>query len=752
MSLITQGGHYEWTVVNGANTYGKANISSGTLSDGVYEKIGIGNVVARQLDIKLWNVTADTSSPLVLTVDAYNIDGTHTTKNKGTYYIDTAATSPYSEYTEITAYDAMLKTEVPFMKGGTFVTTTDKAVVEEIATAIGVNIESNTAAILASPKTINEVPSIGDNGTTMREMLSVVATMRGGNFIINDDGELELVSLLGKYDVARVVTLDSNGDFELIPYSLLESADEVISLDANGDFQAVAFSTVTDSTELWFVDGDGNDYSDTWANIQVLAPIPYPALTVGNEVAKFDVSPTETITRVELWAGSSTSYRSPEGLTEAEWDALGGIILSANMPLMASQSLADALYTLYNGYTYVPYTADKAYFDPAVPLGTSLEIKNDTVLLTSRSLKIGNLGFSNLSAGATAAVVSYYPKMTPVERSLERDITENRTAIEVQEGQINSIVQTFNEELGVNITELTAHNPTDIYNASTNPNGYWRESVVNRSVQDPEWVTQLSDGWYHIEGSKSNSVSPFIRFEPKAIPSLDAETLTLLMEIRNASYTGTGNIKFQNAPTTSGIVKQYLASGQISKPTDGKYYITLTKSASADEKTVLFSYGTNNITVNGTGLSLDIRLSLYVGAYDGNYVPWSGNSYNSRVQQTADGILISLASKITEAEAQQLVDAYGEVVEQYLRFAAGVLELGETNSQFKALLSNTKLAFTGADGREVAWISNSQLFISEAVLNGALTIRANAYATTSWRQYVRESDNIFCIKVVKPNA
>ena len=456
MSLITQGGHYEWTVVNGANTYGKANISSGTLSDGVYEKIGIGNVVARQLDIRLWSVTVDTSSPLVLTVDAYNIDGTHTTKNKGTYYIDTAATSPYSEYTDITAYDALLKTEVPFMKGGTFVTTTDKAVVEEIATAIGVNIEPNTAAILASPKTINEVPSIGDNGTTMREMLSVVATMRGGNFIINDDGELELVSLLGKYDVARVVTLDSNGDFELIPYSLLESADEVISLDANGDFQAVAFSAVTDSTELWFVDGDGNDYSDTWENIQALAPIPYPALTVGNEVAKFDVSPTETVTRVELWAGSSASYRSPEGLTEAAWEALGGIILSANMPIMASQSLADALYTLYNGYTYVPYTADKAYFDPSVPLGTSLEIKNDTVLLTDRSLKIGSLGFSNLSAGATAAVVSYYPKMTPTERSLERDIESNRAAITVNEDAITAEAtraQGAEEELSSTLTQ-----------------------------------------------------------------------------------------------------------------------------------------------------------------------------------------------------------------------------------------------------------------------------------------------------------
>ena len=754
MSLITQGGHYEWNVVNGANTYGNTNLCSGTLSDGIYEKIGVGNVVSRKLDLKLWNVTMDTSSPLVLSVAAVNADGTYTTINKGTYYIDTVATSPYSEYTEVVAYDAILKSEVPFMKGGTYVTTTDQAVVQEIATAIGVSIEVNTASILASPITINEMPSIGDNGTTMREMLSVVATMRGGNFIINDAGELELVSLLGKYDVARIVTIDSNGDFELVPFGLLEASDEVVSLDANGDFQVIAFSSVADATELWFVDGDGNDYSDTWANIQTLSPIPYPAVTIGDEVAKFDVSPTETVTRVEVWGNSNTSYRSPSGLTEAQWEALGGIILSANMTIMASQSVADYLYGIYNGYTYVPYKADKAYFDPGLALGYQLEIKNDTVLLSSRDLKISTLGSSDLSAGATAAVVSFYPYLSPTERNMEKNITENRTAIEVNQSDITSIVQTFNEEMGVNIAELTSHSPTDVYNASTNPNAYWMYSIATPANVIGGWVTQLDNGWYHIEGTSTTSSPKCIRFEPKAIASLNADTLTLLMEIKNASYTGTIGFATAQLASTGTLLTQYTINASYSdcqNPTDGKYYFTLNKNTSEQVKKALFTFGTDAIS-QGEGMNLDIRLSLYVGAYDGDYVPWSANSYNSRVQQTADGILISLASKITEAEAQTLVDNYGQVVEQYLRFANGILELGESNSQFKALLDNTELAFTGADGRKVAWISNSQLYISEAVFNGTLTIRANANATTSWRQYVREADNIFCIKVVKPNA
>ena len=94
----------------------------------------------------------------------------------------------------------------------------------------------------------------------------------------------------------------------------------------------------------------------------------------------------------------------------------------------------------------------------------------------------------------------------------------------------------------------------------------------------------------------------------------------------------------------------------------------------------------------------------------------------SVMQQTVDGVIITLGEKITEADAQALVDEYGSTVEQYLRFAQGILELGESNSQFKALLSNTKLAFTGANGSEVAWISNNQLFITDAVINGTITM------------------------------
>ena len=418
MSFIIDGGSYEWKIENGANTFGSENLCGGTLQSGLYRKLSIGNVTAKQLTLKMWNPTIDPAQPIVLKVIKTDADGNTEEIGKGTYFVDTIEESPYSEYTSITAFDAILKAEVPYMKSGDWVETTDYAVALQIANDIGVSLESGTESLLGgSPMTINEVPSIGDNGTTSREMLSVVAIMRGGNFIINDDNELQLVLLGGALPVSpSVVYIDSDNDLATKAIEALESTDNVVSFDGNGDFSVIAFSTVTGSTKLWYVGADGNFYADTWANIQAISPVdPLQIIDVGDEVVEFDVSPTETIKRVELWANGTTSYRSPSGLTEEEWDALGGIVLSASMPIMASQDLADDLFSAYENFTYVPYSARTAYVDPDVRLCATLAIKDDTVLLTNRTLSVDALAPSDLSADPTEQQASYYPYMTPID-------------------------------------------------------------------------------------------------------------------------------------------------------------------------------------------------------------------------------------------------------------------------------------------------------------------------------------------------
>lgn len=368
MSRVSNGGSYEWQIINDGTTYSVDNLSGGKLIERLYEKLSIGNVMSRQLELTLYDVTIDPTKSITLKINALTSSGASTIYNRGVYFIDTIEKSPYSDFTQITAYDAMLKANVAYMKTGTWTSRTDKSIVQDIAANIlGVSIESNTLTLLNTTKTIDQAPSIGDNGTSARDMLSVIAIMRGGNWIINDANELEFVPLTGRLN-------------------------------------------------------------------------PHATVVVGDDVVRFDVSPSESVTRVELWENSTTSYRSPSGLTEAAWDALGGIVLSANMPMMASQTLADSLYTSYNGFAYVPYTADSAYVDAEIQLGTVLTIKNDTVVMSDRTVTIDTLSPSDLEADSLIEQKSQYPFMSNSERALQKEVSENTAAITVMDGSIESVV------------------------------------------------------------------------------------------------------------------------------------------------------------------------------------------------------------------------------------------------------------------------------------------------------------------------
>lgn len=97
-----------------------------------------------------------------------------------------------------------------------------------------------------------------------------------------------------------------------------------------------------------------------------------------------------------------------------------------------------------------------------------------------------------------------------------------------------------------------------------------------------------------------------------------------------------------------------------------------------------------------------------------------------KVEQTAEAFTIwhtikdgetqSDADREMQEAAESAVDTYDQTVQTYLRYSSGVLELGETNSPFKAELDNTKLAFTGESGEDAAWISNNELYVNRMVV------------------------------------
>lgn len=190
--ILDNGGQYEWQIINGASTFSKDSLISGKITRTCYEQLSIGNVIASQLELELRDVTVDTDSILQVQFRATDGSSSSSWYNKGYFFVDTVESSPYSDITKISAFDALMKTAVVYMKTGTWVgTTTDADIITAILSDIGVSASSALTSALATPMAFTNAPDIGENGTSEMEMLSVIGAMRGWNFFINYAGELD---------------------------------------------------------------------------------------------------------------------------------------------------------------------------------------------------------------------------------------------------------------------------------------------------------------------------------------------------------------------------------------------------------------------------------------------------------------------------------------------------------------------------------------------------------------------------------
>lgn len=101
---------------------------------------------------------------------------------------------------------------------------------------------------------------------------------------------------------------------------------------------------------------------------------------------------------------------------------------------------------------------------------------------------------------------------------------------------------------------------------------------------------------------------------------------------------------------------------------------------------------------------------------------------SSKIEQTSKDIQYSFTN-ITEYIKDDLSEFKKEVA-TYIRFSADGMELGKSDSKFKAKLDNTKLAFL-EENFEIAYISNKKLYITDAEVTNQMTIGKYAFVPRS---------------------
>lgn len=336
----------------------------------------------------------------------------------GTYYTDTRSRERNGQRVTLTAYDAMLKADQPYLENSTLSNwpCADDDVADEIAALMGITVDSRTA--LAG----YEVP-LPEQDWTAREVLGWIGAANGGNWIITPNNELLLVKLEG---ITSLLGTDTShalrlGD-SLIVLSTGIKYEDTRSLLGDDSDSAIKFGN-----DFVVMDARGRDGS-------------YPDSGDGQNIYKNarnlqNLGLLQPFTGVKLWWSRENSYEDQEvtvgGETTIEKVEVEnayfagddtGRVLEADCP-WATQAIADAILAQIEGYVWQGAVVEGAEITPAAELGDPVICDGVAFPLCSLSVTYDGAYAPTISAPADEEVDYEFHYESETERKLARKVT-----------------------------------------------------------------------------------------------------------------------------------------------------------------------------------------------------------------------------------------------------------------------------------------------------------------------------------------
>ena len=184
-------------VINGA-TYDNSVIRSVMTQTDLFSSNVpmVGCAVSGQIDIEMKMPSAPIPRMAEMKPYARVTNGSQTSEwlQQGVYYIDTRSVTHSvngSDILTLHGFDAMMKAERDYPSdNASNYPALDTYVVNKIAAAMGVSVDSRTTALMNAGYRIN-LPS----AYCMRETLGYIGSMYAGNWIITETGKLRLITL-----------------------------------------------------------------------------------------------------------------------------------------------------------------------------------------------------------------------------------------------------------------------------------------------------------------------------------------------------------------------------------------------------------------------------------------------------------------------------------------------------------------------------------------------------------------------------
>lgn len=121
-----------------------------------------------------------------------------------------------------------------------------------------------------------------------------------------------------------------------------------------------------------------------------------------------------------------------------------GRIIETSNPLIWDKAIGNAvaqnILTAIQGYKYKPYQADGAIINPAVEIGDAVEVGDVYSVIADIETNFSPLMPANIAAPQGSDIDHEYPFVSKENREIQRALTENATALIIQEGYISTIV------------------------------------------------------------------------------------------------------------------------------------------------------------------------------------------------------------------------------------------------------------------------------------------------------------------------
>ncbi len=152
---------------------------------------------------------------------------------------------------------------------------------------------------------------------------------------------------------------------------------------------------------------------------------------------------THVIVNIDTSGGDTVSR---EAVSESDTGRTMEVTLFCVTDAEQAQAVADDLLDALDGYTYQPYTTQKAWLSPALELGDGFSVGSVPVVLAGSNATFGALYTAEIEAPCEDEIESEVPSEDSAKRTIERKIAQSKSEIMVK---MDSIVLRVTDDSGV---------------------------------------------------------------------------------------------------------------------------------------------------------------------------------------------------------------------------------------------------------------------------------------------------------------